>query len=174
MSQKPFTIDNDMLATTGQRTINYIIDCIIIFILIYAAAVGIMLIEILAGYTLKEVQDNLYRVSEVGSWSFIIAVALIYYNFFEILFARTIGKFITKTVVVDVFGEKPDRDTILLRSICRINLFEFLTFYSMPCVGWHDRISKTYVVQQQLLDSKKRAYNAFNANATTQNPTPNT
>jgi uncharacterized RDD family membrane protein YckC len=67
---------------------------------------------------------------------------------------------------VDEYGEKPDANAILLRSICRSICraipLEFLTFVGTPCRGWHDSLSKTYVVQKELLDSDKKIFYSFN------------
>ncbi|MBC8643239.1 RDD family protein [Flavobacterium lindanitolerans] len=74
------------------------------------------------------------------------------------LFSRTIGKFITKTVVVNINGEKPDTQEILVRSLCRLIPFETFSFLGAPNKGWHDSISKTYVVNKELLEKKKELF----------------
>ena len=154
MSQKHFRIDESILATHQQRANNFILDLVMHYCILFGICMVVVVIMMVNGYS----QDAIYE--QVA-----LIIDLIYFNFFEILFARTIGKFITKTVVVDEYGRKPTINAVLMRSICRAIPFEFLTFLGMPCRGWHDQFSGTYVVQQALLDGKRRDYNAFNANA---------
>jgi uncharacterized RDD family membrane protein YckC len=68
------------------------------------------------------------------------------YNFlFELLFGRTIGKFLTGTKVVDNDLKKPTIKSLLIRNLCRLipfDAFSYLIFEN----GWHDSISKTTIV----------------------------
>jgi uncharacterized RDD family membrane protein YckC len=79
------------------------------------------------------------------------------------LFARTVGKFITQTIVVDEHGEKPHHETILIRSLCRLIPFNPFSVLFLGR-GWHDSISKTYVVNKKALDEKKRLFDALEQN----------
>ena len=69
--------------------------------------------------------------------------------------SRTIGKYITNTIVVENNGEKPKLNTIALRSLCRLIPFDFISYLGTPCRGWHDSLSGTYVVDKEKFDSKK-------------------
>ena len=76
-------------------------------------------------------------------------VFIIFYMISEILLkAKTIGKYITKTVVAIEDGSKPKSSDILLRSLCRLIPFEAFSFLGAKGKGWHDTISKTYVVDE--------------------------
>ena len=81
-------------------------------------------------------------------------ITLIYYLISEATMGRTIGKFATNSFVIDQYGKKPDFGTILGRSLCR-----WIPFNALSCLGkrgWHDQISKTYVVSQTEWDEIKR------------------
>lgn len=71
-----------------------------------------------------------------------------YYLFFEGLFQATPGKFITRTRVVDLDGNKPSFVSILGRTLSRFVPFEPFSFFSSTQDGWHDRWSGTRVVQR--------------------------
>jgi uncharacterized RDD family membrane protein YckC len=76
----------------------------------------------------------------------------IYYASFEIVLARTISKYFTKTIVVMIDGSKPKPINILGRTLVRIIPFEYFTFFSGRKPGWHDELSKTYVVKKDKLE----------------------
>jgi len=57
-----------------------------------------------------------------------IVVGYAYYVFFEGVTGRSIGKYFTKTKVVTEDGEKPNFETILVRSLCRFIPFEAFSF----------------------------------------------
>lgn len=69
---------------------------------------------------------------------------LVYYLFFEGLWARTPGKLLFGTVVVNEAGGKPSLGQVLGRTVSRFIPFEALsTFGERP---WHDSLPKTRVV----------------------------
>jgi len=69
-----------------------------------------------------------------------------YYFLFEFFLQRTPGKYVTQTLVVNEYNEKPDVRTMLLRSVIRIIPFEAFSCFSDTNRGWHDRWSDTYVI----------------------------
>ena len=69
-----------------------------------------------------------------------------YYAIMEIKFQKTVGKFITKTKVVKINGEKPENGDILSRTFCRLIPFDRISFVFMKN-GIHDMLSKTKVVK---------------------------
>ena len=84
----------------------------------------------------------------LGGYFFSIVVIFIYYTVFEALTGKSIAKYITNTKVVDVNGEKPVFSVIAVRSLCRFIPFEALSFLGSNNSGWHDTISKTYVIEE--------------------------
>lgn len=69
-----------------------------------------------------------------------------YYAIMEIKFQKTIGKFVTKTRVVKVNGEKPENSDIISRTFCRLIPFDRISFLFTQN-GIHDFLSKTKVVK---------------------------
>lgn len=61
---------------------------------------------------------------------------------------RTIGKMITKTRTVTEDLKTPDFGVILTKSFCRVIPFEAFSFLGEKTTGWHDRFSKTRVIQE--------------------------
>ena len=76
---------------------------------------------------------------------YMIGFYLLYYIFWESIFGRTIGKFITGTKVIDFDEKKPSLRRIIIRSLSRIIPFDAISFLFSED-GWHDSISKTYVI----------------------------
>ena len=69
-----------------------------------------------------------------------------YYAIMEIKFQKTIGKFVTKTRVVKMNGEKPENSDIISRTFCRLIPFDRVSFLFTKN-GIHDFLSKTKVVK---------------------------
>jgi uncharacterized RDD family membrane protein YckC len=155
---KQFIVTGDILASHSQRFLNLLIDTAMQFLLFFIVLVFMAAKAQASGD--KTFITN-FETNTVLQYSITIAIALFYYNVFEIVVARTIGKYVTQTIVVDKNGEKPNSDTILVRSLCRLIPFNAFSFLGISGRGWHDTISKTYVVNKKLLDEKKHLfYNA--------------
>lgn len=138
--------------STPLRMANCVVDMIIYQILI--SFVGYV-----SALTVANSQNNL--AIDLGlEFSFFITTLLIYplyYSFFEYTWQRTPGKFITKTIVVNEYGEKPDLGYIILRSVLRMVPFEFISCYGDKySYGWHDKFSKTWTVPYSELEELKR------------------
>ncbi len=69
-----------------------------------------------------------------------------YYVFMETKYQKTIGKFITKTKVVNKNGTKPEVGDILRRTFCRLIPFDRISFLFTPN-GFHDRLSDTTIIK---------------------------
>jgi len=132
-------------ASKEKRLANYLLDWIfiLIFALIFGFIIGIVLLFVSpASFDLVFDQDN-----RLTDYIFGFIVVMIYYSLFEGLTGRTLAKYITKTKVVNEKGEKPNFETILIRTLCRfIPLLPF-SFLGSKNTGWHDRLSKTVVVE---------------------------
>lgn len=69
-----------------------------------------------------------------------------YFILFETVWGKSPAKFITRTKVVNEDGSKPTASTIALRTLCRLIPFDFVSFFSSNPRGWHDKLSKTIVI----------------------------
>ncbi len=82
-----------------------------------------------------------------------------YYTLTEGFFGRSVGKFITGTVVVDENGVKINLGSALKRSLCRLIPFDGLSFFGSR--GWHDSITETYVVEKKALEESIKMFYDF-------------
>ena len=102
---------------------------------------------------LREAMDDL------GDFGWNMVLMFIYLSYFfvtEGIFGRSIGKFITGTVLVDENGEKPDFGSVVKRSFSRLIPFDNFSFLGNR--GWHDSISDTYVVNKKALEEEVRLF----------------
>lgn len=85
--------------------------------------------------------------TEIGyDWLLPTFLMTFYYVISEYAFGKSPAKFLTRTKVVSEFGERPDLGKLLVRNFVRIIPFEALSFLGSKGIGWHDSLSKTYVV----------------------------
>jgi hypothetical protein len=71
-----------------------------------------------------------------------------YYVFMETKFQKTIGKFITKTKVVNKNGTRPEVGDIVRRTFCRLIPFDRISFLFTKN-GFHDRLSDTTIIKDE-------------------------
>jgi len=159
MENGQFRVTNDMLASQGQRLADYLIDLLMQYGLIFGFGFVFAAIAMLLGY--DELVNWLTEIDKISEYLLGIVMLIIYYSFFEILFARSIAKYVTKTVVVMADGSKPSAGTIMKRTFCRIIPFNHLSFLGNSGRGWHDSISDTYVVKKAIFDQKKELFYSF-------------
>ena len=139
-----------VLASAGQRFLNYLIDLIAFYALVFL--LGVIFALQLYNLTLNDTIEERQLTVEIIA----IVILLLYYFISETIFkGMTIGKFITGTKAVNEDGTPITAKTALLRTVCRLVPFEpFSTFSLRP---WHDKWSKTYVI-----DIKKTRLNDMN------------
>jgi uncharacterized RDD family membrane protein YckC len=123
-------------ADKGTRLGNYIIDnvCFIVVIIIHAVVLD----------------SVLHIIPEYGSPLLGIYYFILYFSYhflFEYFFSRTPGKFITKTIVVNKYGEKPNLKSLFIRNLCRIIPIDAFSFLFGS--GLHDTISRTNVISSK-------------------------
>ena len=78
-------------------------------------------------------------------------------NLMEYKYERTLGKFITKTIVLTKDGKKTKFSDILARTFCRLIPFDWLSYF-FTSNGLHDRLSNTTVIKIGL-KNKNTAHN---------------
>ena len=131
-----------VMASQGKRVANYIIDRICWTLLFFL--LGLLLAATGNDGALAWLED----INPILDYFLTAIVATLYYSLFE-FFAngKTIGKLITRTRVINEYGETPDFGTILGRSLARFVPFEPFSFLGSQANGWHDKWSKTMVVE---------------------------
>lgn len=136
--------ENITIANNSKRIKAYVIDEILISLIIFASFWG----------KFSNEEDILVIIETVNSLFFaVIALKIIYHAFFTYMYGATIGKIITKTVIISCDSlAKPEFIPALTRSIIRIlseMLFYFgffWAFFNDEKQTWHDKIAKTIVV----------------------------
>lgn len=148
------SVTQDVLATKGVRFLNFIIDYVVFIILNFAigAVIGFVS-EVTGNYTVYDFV--VYNDSILFEYGYTIVIWTIYYTTMETLTGRSIGKFITKSQAVMADGSKLTFEKALVRSLCRFIPFEPFSFLGEDGKGWHDSISKTYVVDIKKFREKK-------------------
>ena len=129
----------------GKRFAHFIIDTIFLYLLWFALGF------IIGGFHLY----TLARIIHKHSFLYSLASFFIYYSFCEYLFGRTLGKLITKSIVVTEKGTKPSLGKILLRTLIRNVPFEPLSILSASTKMWHDTWTKTVVVKAEIIQYNK-------------------
>lgn len=98
--------------------------------------------------------ESITRLQEIFIELLLVSI---YYLLMEILTARTIGKYITGTMVVDYYGNKASSQHIAMRTLCRFVPFDPLSFLGEDGKGWHDKWSQTLVIDvKKFNDDKQR------------------
>ena len=158
MENKTFQVTDDILATQGDRFINYIVDFIVQFIVMFGVGIVAVFISDLFGNS--EVLFWLDNINRFQEYVYGLLITIVYYGLSETYFSRTIGKLFTKTIVVMEDGSKPDTITILKRTFSRIIPFNILSFAGSNR-GWHDTIPNVYVVKIQAMKESRELFYAF-------------
>ena len=125
--------NDDNTARSLIRFVNFNIDLIICWIIIYVLALILSIIGLYQNF--------------VG-FILVIATFICYYHFMESTFQKTVGKFVTKTKVVTNDGNKPTNSDIFRRTLCRfVPLDQFSFLFTRN--GFHDRLSDTKVIRDK-------------------------
>ncbi len=159
MSNSTYILDENLLVSSGTRFLHYLIDLasFVIVLIMFGVVLGILT----SVFGMTGLGAWIAGLGDIG-WNIIaITISIIYYTVMEGLFGRSVGKFITGSIVVDENGEKPDFGTIFKRSLCRLIPFDAFTFLG-GSRGWHDSISDTYVVSKKGLDESVKSFHEFN------------
>ena len=130
-------------ASKGKRLGNFLIDYVAFFIILTIIFGAFLLVGIDLATYLEEKGRLIDRL--IGTLLF----GVYYFLIENILNGRSIGKLITGTRAVTLTGEIPETKTILERSLSRIVPFEPFSYLGERD-GWHDRWSKTMVIDEKL------------------------
>jgi uncharacterized RDD family membrane protein YckC len=158
MENKNFIVTDDLLASKGQRFLNFIIDMVIVYIIEITIGTTIIIIgDLTNGHFLS---DWVKTITKIEGFFFGLIILFFYYGFTEMYFSRTFAKYITKTVTVKKDGSKPNSRAFIIRTLCRLIPFEPFSFLGSNPRGWHDTISDTYVVKKHEFIEKRKLFDA--------------
>ncbi len=124
------------IVSSFTRFLNFIIDFIVWLVLA-------SIVSFVFGLFINLTDPSLISIF---GYILIFATFIAYYAIMEIKFQKTIGKFITKTKVVKMNGEKPENADIIARTFYRWIPFDRISFLFVKN-GIHDYLSKTKVVK---------------------------
>ncbi|RYH73459.1 RDD family protein [Flavobacteriaceae bacterium 144Ye] len=147
-------VTEDLLASKGKRFVNHLIDLVPQYAVIYGLSYGFYYLgEFTGNYALS---DWFNGMSTVMDYVFTYLLLLIYYTLMEGYTERTLGKYVTRTKVIKIDAEPITLNDAFIRSLCRLIPFDMLSFLGTNGKGWHDSISKTYVVDIDKFETKKQ------------------
>ena len=126
-------VDSNVVSS-GIRFVNFLIDFIIWLII--------------AGILTFPLNANDGNQMLIG-YLILFGTFIGYYAIMEIKFQKTVGKYLTKTKVVKMNGDKPTNGDIITRTFCRLIPFDRLSFLFVKN-GIHDFLSKTKVVKDNV------------------------
>ena len=78
----------------------------------------------------------------------ILVFPLSYYIVGESFFGQTIGKYLTKTIVINKDGNQPSALAILVRTLCRLSPHHIVSIFFHERT-FHDRMSRTFVIDKE-------------------------
>ncbi len=159
-NRKQFKVTAELFAKADKRFFNFVIDMVMLTVIFF---IGLVIFMANTAPTPNEAKDfmNRFLANSMLQYTVTSGITLLYYNLFEIFTSRTIGKFCTNTIVVDENGDKANYEAIMIRSLIRIIPLYWISFIVFPKRGLHDMISRTYVVNKNLLDEKKQQFYAI-------------
>ena len=136
-------------ASTWKRLTNYIIDACFVFIVFYILLLCYDFIS--ARHLEAYINPNHDRL-------FFVILYIVYYSFSETYFkGRTIGKIFTKTKAITIENTNLKIEQAIIRSAGRLIPLDHLSFLfgddnnaNEYSIGWHDKISKTRVIDLKL------------------------
>lgn len=128
----------------GKKFANFFVDYIIIIVINSVVNIPLYFIFI-------DDNMNFGQIAKVNLFIslFNLLCYPLYYFFTENILQRSLAKYLTRCRVIDVYCEKPDWKSIMLRSIVRLVPFEMFSCLGDNGRGWHDRWSNTYVVSDE-------------------------
>ncbi|WP_346883190.1 RDD family protein [uncultured Algibacter sp.] len=157
-----FKVTPDLYATKGNRFVNYIVDLIIILFVFFGVIIGFVLLFYSFAENTSSVDSLLNDMENTNPildrLITAIILAIIYFALETLTKGRSVGKYITKTRVVLEDGSIPTVVNFLKRSFSRMIPFDAFSYLGAEGRGWHDTISKTYVVDIAKFEAKKMSH----------------
>ena len=145
-------------ANKGKRFANYIIDQIGMMLVALVVGTGLGVISESTGNT-EWIYDEDPITSRLTDWGLGIIISLIYFIPFEYFTkGKTLGKLVTKTRAIHVNNERLDIGTTAVRTLCRLVPFEAFSYLGNSDRGWHDRWSKTRVIEDRNWEDQVNIY----------------
>ena len=141
-----------VLATTGQRFANHLID-LVVYDLVRLFIINPLVIS--GNAIMYSTFSNSTVIMLINQLFFFVFYTSFIFLQEAIFKGKSIGKFVTGTRAVTMDGSFISTKTALLRSLSRIVPFEPFSALGNPPRPWHDRWTHSYVI-----DEKRSVLNA--------------
>jgi uncharacterized RDD family membrane protein YckC len=146
-------IFENVKASSGKRFGNYIIDRIVF----YVVTIGIGAILVSFSPTLLDFVSGDSPKSDIADRLFTYIFYGIFMGIVEGLGkGKTIGKYITGTRAVNEDGSIITFSTGFVRGLTRLVPFNALSALGTPSYPWHDKWTKTFVIDEKLSNYSER------------------
>ena len=138
---------NVATVSIGKRFIHFVIDYLFVsFLLLPLLGALFGIVSALTGVDRSSMNKILSYRLLLGAGTMIL-----YYILFEYFLNKTIGKFLTRSIVVTETDTKPSFKNCLLRTLIRFVPFEAFSILSSDSKMWHDKWTKTVVTSSATL-----------------------
>ena len=138
---------NVATVSIGKRFIHFVIDYIFVsFLLLPLLGALIGIVSAMTGVdrsSMNKILINYRLLLAAGTM-------ILYYVLFEYFLNKTIGKFLTRSIVVTETDAKPSFKSCLLRTLIRFVPFEPFSILSSDSKMWHDKWTKTVVTSSAI------------------------
>jgi uncharacterized RDD family membrane protein YckC len=134
-------------ASGGKRFANYLVDRISFYVLwrIFAVSLSPTLVHYL--YLIFHDQTLVILIwYSLYALTFVLIIA----GMETVTGGKTLGKYLTRTRAVNDDGSRITGKTALLRCLSRLVPFEAFSALGNPSYPWHDRWTKTVVIDENL------------------------
>ncbi|MEP7372164.1 MAG: RDD family protein [Chitinophagaceae bacterium] len=133
-------------ASAGKRFANYIIDLVGFYALLFVVGIVIGLLNPPALESFNEESGDY----NIGQSLLFVLIFILYISGMEAIFkGKTLGKLMTGTRAVNEDGSNLLVGTAFLRGLCRAIPFEAFSALGTPSYPWHDKLSKSYVIDEK-------------------------
>ena len=146
VNQLPEPLPDIDLSPKWQRAFHFVVDGV------FAYFFGVSFLWLLYGVAWPVDLDPLFEwLDSIHRRWLRLGFMLLYYLAAEVGFGTTVGKLLTGSAVCDADGRPATRRQMLVRTLCRLNPFDWMTFFDRDGKGFHDAFSKTYVIRRKSL-----------------------
>jgi uncharacterized RDD family membrane protein YckC len=140
-------------AETGKRLLNYIIDLVVFYILLFGVAV---IVALVAPAALQWFVDDTGGFSLVQQLLILVLYSVYMFLVEAIFKGKSLGKMVTRTRAVNADGSRISAATALSRGFSRAVPFSAFSAFGSPCNPWQDKWTHTMVI-----DEKQSQWNRF-------------
>ena len=134
-------------AKMSTRFVNHLIDVIVIRIILTAIGFTVGFVLAALGVVDPEFWDDPPAGVILADIVLSLTVFYLYYFLGETCCQKTLGKLVTRTIVLMEDGQRPTPRAVAIRTLSRLCPFEPLSFLGSYPGKWHDSWSGTCVVQ---------------------------